>query len=843
MRTDASLFAREVAPITPWQLQHLSKRQTPSVKIRELVVLTNDDTDTHGEIRKKSATAAHSLTTTTPASRDLLSYHTHDDCKATEKTFCSEEDFTRLVQHALSLIGLANAHHAPSPYCITRIGTAEFYFYTQAPLDENQFVRLLDFVKAHAKKMQHNVHALLSSFAVWIGDQLCNIALYTTCGESAEVHTIIKAEPSTIDFDYHDPDNLFRQSTEAPAASGFAAGGVILPDGRLLTNNHILTIKVDDTTIQVVTVICFDHANEYGHRLLYQQLDHDRCQLATPLYDYVLTSNTVTPKVADAPTTVISQYDPVHSRSKPGFDADDYLVALQSPAFGPACSVYDMGTKPIPSLTSLYEEARRRHNIRIYQRHHGCRISQDSVHDSIQQAINEDDYDKAIRLLPLSLHTPLSQIRILAYTHIAALPAKELNQLMHLRQELAKSQINEVALRSAELETEQLDKFAQVILSNHAQDRELLNLIAQQGQRLSTALIYQILSTDDLYDQLSPASLNVLASCLEEIHDDAVIHKLAPHFSDFKFSAQLSIIKKASHLSATVLSDICLQVLNSKLPNPLLLAVCQQVHHLPTNVIQALTKKAHLLSHAELNTIAAAIPILSINHFNYLLCCVERLTTQSFILVLERTHEIRHGNTYNVLLKAATSPKLSAEQFDKALSLLPYASPQALLSISYCTHSLSDTQFNSVAIQISNTSESFIENFIQLNANRSITQLAILYNYIAKGTRTDDTLAQLIIKRSIAVVQAAIDDSLILASMPAISATNIIEAMQSIYECQVIDALAIQSIPDLEDLSLAFKTITASSQIALHKQLQTYSETNSGCEDSESTFPFAPAIA
>ncbi len=288
MSRPASLYSRTVKTPTDRQLRYMSEQTVPTVCIRELVVLTNDPKDSHGETKKKSVAADRSLAPYNTEKHNLLDPPLSADCKDTEKSFCSEADFLRLIQHVCRLLDIANDHHNGTNYHITRIGTAEFYFYTQAPLNEEQFIRLLDFSKSHAESLQENVHAVLSSFAVWIDDKLCNIALYATCGPKANMHTIIKADPSKIDPDYREADSLFRQPPQDSPSHG-----VVLSDGRLLINNETLTIQINDTFIQVITVICFDHATEYGYQLLIKHLGNDNFNLHTAMYNYVLTSNSI----------------------------------------------------------------------------------------------------------------------------------------------------------------------------------------------------------------------------------------------------------------------------------------------------------------------------------------------------------------------------------------------------------------------------------------------------------------------------------------------------------------------------------------------------------------------
>ncbi|MDF1797043.1 MAG: hypothetical protein P1U63_10955 [Coxiellaceae bacterium] len=839
------IFSSDPQPISAHQLHYIHKHQTsPVIHLRDLVVLSVDPDDSHGESNKKSNTSDHQLISPPTKSKNLLACPSYDESKTTEKSFCSEADFTRLIQYAVELLETANSQHEPEPYFVTRIGTAEFTFYTQAPLNEEQFTRLLDFMKFSAQKQQQNVHALLSSFAVWINDQLCNIALYVTCGESAEVHTIIKAEPSTIDLDYQDADSLFRQSPKDSTVPEITVSGVVLADGRALINNQILTIQVNDSTMQIFTIVCFDHAMGYGQRLLLQQLNEDSCKLTTPFYNYVLTSNIINPTSGDTPTTSISQYDPRYSRSRPDFDSDVFVASDNSPIFGPPTRVYDMGTRPLHTLKSEHEIARRRQNIRIYQQQLGCTISTRDINLAIKKAAEAYNADEVISLLPLSLHPPISALRIVAYTHIDALPAKELNQLIDICSELSCAQMCSVALRLDELENEPLNRFARHALNSRTLRSTELNLLAQQAQRLSNSTVDKILTTDDLYEQLSIASLNALACDLENIHEKEIINKLACHFRDVKSFAQQSIIKKAEQLEASTLHDICMQMLDRARPNLLLATLCQQIQHLPSDIVTLLTEQATTLSKTEINTIADHISYLNLDQFNHLLNGIQQFTSQSFALMLERIVDIHPHHASAVLTKAATLSQLSAEQFNATLNLLPHANSDALLAVSVGCHTLTDFQFEQLAITLSAANENAIESFIAMNANRSLKQLVILYNHINNGTSTDNTLAQLIISRSINIIKVISVNSRLVETPLELTANNMLELLLAVYQTHIEhDSLMHASLPgslnaDIQDLLMAFETISPTAQRALYKQLQTYCATTTPGEDTQLTVSF-----
>ena len=83
---------------------------------------------------------------------------------------------------------------------ITRLITNEFSFYTKTPLSIAEFNQLQQKILLLAKQQPKNLHLVLSSFAVRTPDnKIMNVVAQIECGQSPQVHYVVKNNPSGID--------------------------------------------------------------------------------------------------------------------------------------------------------------------------------------------------------------------------------------------------------------------------------------------------------------------------------------------------------------------------------------------------------------------------------------------------------------------------------------------------------------------------------------------------------------------------------------------------------------------------------------------------------------------
>lgn len=193
---------------------------------------------------------------------------------------------TRLRAHIFSLLTFAQEDHRAN-YCekisdesyaiksgkenhITRLTTHEFSLYTKTPLSLDAYRELLADIENKAKKLEPNIHILLSSFAVILDEQsktIMNVSIYIKSGKTPVIHSFSKNTSTKYDIDYEKTYNLFSQDNQITAE--FIA---------FHSSNHSFLVNTS-SVFEITTYggakclqafdICNDHV--YGHAM--QQLE------------------------------------------------------------------------------------------------------------------------------------------------------------------------------------------------------------------------------------------------------------------------------------------------------------------------------------------------------------------------------------------------------------------------------------------------------------------------------------------------------------------------------------------------------------------------------------------
>jgi hypothetical protein len=154
---------------------------------------------------------------------------TFGEKKVQNKIHTHYPESVRLLDHIDFLAAVANEYHQ-TQYCqtdnngnytiradclnkITRLSLNEFSLYTYNPIDQAKFPSFLNSIEFIAKKIQPNVHLLLSSLPLKTKDNdLLNVCLYVQCGNDPIIETFSKAIPYQNDPTYFMATN-FSQMT------------------------------------------------------------------------------------------------------------------------------------------------------------------------------------------------------------------------------------------------------------------------------------------------------------------------------------------------------------------------------------------------------------------------------------------------------------------------------------------------------------------------------------------------------------------------------------------------------------------------------------------------------
>lgn len=240
-------------------------------------------------------------------------------------------DIERLNDHIHSLFTLANEDHRANycqretdgtfnikegkENCITRLTMNEFSLYTENPLSIHDFKQLLIKIETMAHELGPNVHVLLSSFAVKVGDKVANMSVFIEGGRYPNIHSFAKNTASMVDIDYKRQEQLFSQQERGVRGTHHA--DVSADENGLLINTGSVfevTTAGGATYTQAVDV-CLDHALGHSKALIERKIlgEESPDELIPEQIEQCVTSNWIDLHQKSTIASVVLHADPVRS--------------------------------------------------------------------------------------------------------------------------------------------------------------------------------------------------------------------------------------------------------------------------------------------------------------------------------------------------------------------------------------------------------------------------------------------------------------------------------------------------------------------------------------------------
>lgn len=269
----------------------------------------------------------------------------------------------RLFTYASSLITDAAEQHKANNFAngkiipgkennITRLVTNEFFFYTKQPLSILEFQALQQKLYDLAKTQPENLHLILGSFAVRVGDKVMNVVAQVECGPEPQLNLIVKNYPSSIDPIYHarKPNGSVVPLLNVDIGRGDNISAFKINVGgkdRQFSFNNVLRSKTAGGAQFISCVdICLDHAHGAARKRLNQELDiaiqspsTSREPLPT-LCSHVVVSNWINLE-KDHCLGPVTHADPVRSYKscKQGANVEKSSY-IPNPSFGTPCTTF-----------------------------------------------------------------------------------------------------------------------------------------------------------------------------------------------------------------------------------------------------------------------------------------------------------------------------------------------------------------------------------------------------------------------------------------------------------------------------------------------------------------------
>lgn len=210
-----------------------------------------------------------------------------------------KDELLRLFDHIKMLFMIANQDHQHHHFfrnqagsfqikpealnTITRLSTPEFAFYTNNPLDEEQFGLLIAFIEMLARTMHDNLHILLSSFAV-IGEDnasLFNIAIYVQCGKNPVINYFAKAYP------YINGKDIFTDKSYPPLVNIKCGSKPGKEAPQVSAASSILNFS-EDSGVKIKTTVLMD-----GTVSLSLNVSEVKCKARIPSFNSVIRAETL----------------------------------------------------------------------------------------------------------------------------------------------------------------------------------------------------------------------------------------------------------------------------------------------------------------------------------------------------------------------------------------------------------------------------------------------------------------------------------------------------------------------------------------------------------------------
>ncbi|MDF1796165.1 MAG: hypothetical protein P1U63_06465 [Coxiellaceae bacterium] len=431
---------------------------------------------------------------------------------------CSDTCFLRLKKHLASLIKITCKHHADNasnPLFVTRLSTPEFSFYTDHPLSHLQFIDIMGSIRQDAKLSPVNIHLLLSSFAVMIDKELCNITLYVSSGPEANLYQILKNRPSHADPSYARHVHLFQEPVDAHALGYIMSGS----ESPLILNNHIIQVPVHNQMLQVSVSICLDHAYHHAANVLWRHFSAPHSgTIYSPGIDQVLASNYIAAESGYKVSSSFIHVDPFASHYSPSFRFDKALDCIEDSDFGKGYRIYDQMTHNMGALTSALEYTRRQANIHTIAHSLGVSIDFESIVFHIEKTLHAGNTEKAISLLQL-ISRPLPDTLLQRLFHCChCLPAAELNRGIACGFDLPLEILDSLIERADVLDQENINRLLTVdALIELSPDS--INLLAQHSYKLDDNNKSQLLARRA--DCIRCEGANGIIACNPRLTSDA----------------------------------------------------------------------------------------------------------------------------------------------------------------------------------------------------------------------------------------------------------------------------------------------------------------------------------
>lgn len=567
----------------------------------------------------------------------------------------ADEDFKTLQAHIKTLIDQAASKHKRKPYHVTRLLTPEFSFYTKTPLSAEQLTLLIGWLQSSMAELPSNIHCLLSSFAVAVelsGEPtLLNVACYATSGDEASVNTIIKARPSEFDVDYNGHYTLFNQNRTRPGKiSETLCHGVITDDQISIHNNQILTLTVDDTTIDCAVSICFDHNNFSGMAYFSSSYNTKggNCSSQTA---YIVSSNILDLDLSKAPCLAIAQADPVASKLQSSFISGDNALATIDSGFGPTLTLYDTGTRYSAELILPLEEMRRIHVREQLSKKLRYEFSDDDIQFEIKRLTDFEYYDQAIKLLPLLAKPDLNVCLILFKHRPMSLPKYELNLLLlEQHEELNVDLLLPLCDRLNDLEPPALNTIAITLLNSGHPDA--VNRLFALADRLSEETFYTALQHPEFISTVNPVALAkiVAETYRDSMHSAHVINLLMQRYSDMPNFCKTIMIAACPLMNADSLDKLCTDL--EHMEKHEVRYVFAQFARMSDHARHLMLQQHRQLSSLHLLTITSVINKLPAKDIALLLQEVDRFSVQDIAYCLKHSDKIP-PESYGAILERA----------------------------------------------------------------------------------------------------------------------------------------------------------------------------------------------
>ncbi|MDF1797044.1 MAG: hypothetical protein P1U63_10960 [Coxiellaceae bacterium] len=528
----------------------------PRITINELVWLADDKKDEHGESNKKILA-------------DRLG---DDECK-------------RLQKHIASLMQYATDHHTSKPrsrHHITRLSMPEYSLFTSRPFSQIQFSELNTWLEERAASLPDNVHILLSTVAVEINKELYNIALYITGGSDAKIHTVVKNQPSNIDFNYESSDlTLFQMVPGKPDDFRPTTSHGQLTEStetyHAITSHPCFNVTVADTQLQVFVEICYDQPDGLALKHLEYALRDESSP--TPRYSSsIVTANTTDICQDLCITHPLIHIDSLHSKQHRHYRDEMCLHKVTETDFGGAYGIYDFGTQACNELISDFETHRRFTIKKYYQRKLGVTLSDLDITIEIDHRLKAGRLDDAINLLQLLEAPNPLLIKRLALYDINKLPSLELSYLARHAETLADAQVLQITQRA-----DQLDEVALVSLYELLDDKlitynaDSINALCQQADRLYGDVDLPFFKPA-LISYLDATSINACVKFFADLGSEILNTITRRFFTAITPSTQHELISLAWLLNTESLATICNQ--HDSLSAWEINVLCQQVTRL-----------------------------------------------------------------------------------------------------------------------------------------------------------------------------------------------------------------------------------------------------------------------